>query len=405
MKHIQESFFTGYVTISVMGTQPELFFQKCIEHDILVWNIQKTADNSCKGNIRLQDIQTMRKLKRETPYQIKFTYKKGLPFLVKKILRKKEIIYALLISLTVIFLLSNILWKVTITGVSKEMEEKINEQLNIYGIHPGSWLFSIDSPGHIQQQLLNDLPELLWVGIDQKGTTFVIEGVEKVIVKKEDIPGPRNLVATKKGVIQSMFVSEGVPIVSVNDYVEPGDLLVSGVISQDEKNENDDESDNEKELVAADGQVIAQTWYEISVNIPLTTSIELLTGQQEHKYHLHVGQMKFPIWGFGDPDYENTHLETTENRLKFLKWELPISIVKSTLSEKVYNKVKRTEDEAINIGIEQAKQSLQLDLGKDAKILSEKILHQSVDNGKVNLNLFITVEEDITETEPITQGD
>lgn len=406
MKHIQESFVTGYVTISVTGSQPELFFQNCTEQGILVWNIKKTADHVCVGNIKLHDIKTIKEIKRGTSYKIKFIHKKGLPFLFKKILLKKEVIYALFSSIVLVMLLSNILWKVTISGVSKEMEEKINDQLMDYGIYPGSWLFSIDPPGLIQQQLLNDLPELLWVGIDKKGTTFAIEGVEKVIVKEEEIKGPQNLVATKKGVIKSMYVSEGMPLVSINDYVEPGDIIVSGFIGQDESDSEDEtEAEDNKQLVAADGVVTAQTWYEISVSIPLSTSVELLTGNQENQYALRLGKLQFPVWGFNKPTYPNTHRKLNENKLKFLKWNLPISVVKSTFSEKVYNRIDRTEEEAINIGISQAEQNLQLQLGLDAEILSKKILHQSLDNGKVNLNLFISVEENIIKAEPITQGD
>lgn len=404
MKHIQESYITGFVTVSVTGKQPELFFQQCIERGIFVWNIKKPAENICKGNIRLHDIQMIKKLRRGTSYKIKFTQKKGLPFLVKRILKYKEILYALILSICLIVFLSNILWKVSITGVSEEMEEKINEQLITYGIRPGSLLFSFDSPAIIQQQLLNDLPELLWVGIDQKGTTFLIEGVEKVIVEKEEIKGPQNLVATKKGVIKSMFVTEGMPNVSVNDYVEQGDILVTGIIGQDETNE-EKSKDKQKKLVAADGIVRAQTWYEISVTIPLTLSREQLTGNQENKYLVRLGRLQLPIWGFKKPNFHQVHEENHENRLKFMKWDLPISIIKSTLSEKVYNNIERTEEEAIKVGIDQAKQDLTLQLGLDARILSEKVLHHSLDNGKVKLNLFFSVEEDITKSEPITQGD
>lgn len=63
-------------------------------------------------------------------------------------------------------------------------------------------MFSIDQPNLIQQKLVEDVPELLWVGVNQRGTTYSLEGVEKLIVKEEEKQGPRNLIATKKGVIK-----------------------------------------------------------------------------------------------------------------------------------------------------------------------------------------------------------
>src|SRR5699024_2566414 len=116
----------------------------------------------------------------------------------------------------------------------------------------------------IQKMLVEDIPELLWVGVDQKGTTYFLEGVEKVIVEEEEAEGPRHLVATKKGVIKNMYVTEGIPQVSVNDYVEPGDILVSGIINGEEETGEDEDGENNKELeyVAAEGEITATTWYE-----------------------------------------------------------------------------------------------------------------------------------------------
>lgn len=49
---------------------------------------------------------------------------------------------------------------------------------------------------------MKDVPELLWAGVDQKGTTFYLEGVEKVVVEESDPKQPRNLVAAKKALLQ-----------------------------------------------------------------------------------------------------------------------------------------------------------------------------------------------------------
>ncbi|MDY0396720.1 sporulation protein YqfD [Virgibacillus halophilus] len=41
MKHVQATLLTGYVTIAVKGSMPELFFQRCVDHKIPVWNVKK----------------------------------------------------------------------------------------------------------------------------------------------------------------------------------------------------------------------------------------------------------------------------------------------------------------------------------------------------------------------------
>lgn len=406
MKHIQTSYLTGYVRILVEGLHPELFFQACIEEGIVIWDIRKTSSEKCEGNINNKDIKVIKKVRRGTKYKIKFIHKKGYPFLFKQLLKRKEIIVSIFFSVLLIALLSNVLWRVTITGVSKEMEEKINTHLLSYGIHPGGLVFTFDSPNTIQQKLTTDLPELLWVGVQKKGTTIYLEGVEKTVVKKEEVIGPRHLVATKKGVIKSVFVSEGFPMVAVNDYVEAGDILVSGIINSTNpgvEQEEDDKSLTKK--VSAQAHITAQTWYDVSITIPLTINQEILTGNQVKKHYLQLGKFQLPIWGFRTPEYESVNLETNVKPLYLLKWRLPISKVESNLSEKVYYEITQTKDEAITKGILQAKRDLLIKLGPEAKIISEKVLHETIENGKVNLNLYITVEENIVKAEPLPQGD
>lgn len=401
MKHIQGSFLTGFVTVLVKGANPELFFQKCVRHGIEVWNMQKESQHACYGNIKLQHVPLLKSLKRGTNYKLKFVKKRGFPFYVKQFFKNKHIIIGLILSALFIFWLSNIVWKVEITGVPKELEEQISERLHHYGIHRGAWALSIDSPGIIQKKLINDIPELLWIGVHKKGTTFILEGVEKIVVEEEEVDGPRNLVATKKGVISKMHVSKGKPQVAVDEYVEPGDVLVSG------KLDLSDDADDKKEptLIAAEGDIRARTWYETSVTVPLEVNYEVLTGERKRKYFIQIGAVKVPVWGFGKPDYDAFHRESDTSALHFLKWKLPIKFDVTTLSEKEYRKVERTKDEAIDHGLEQARRELRLQLGPDAEIISEKILHDVTENGKVKLILHMNVEEDIVKKEPINQGD
>ncbi|SHF68184.1 sporulation protein YqfD [Ornithinibacillus halophilus] len=409
MKHVQGSYLTGYVTILVKGNRPELFFQDCSNQGVQVWNVQKVSPEQCKGNVLLRDIKRIKKIKRKRNYKISFINKKGYPFIIKRIFRKREIVAATIISILLILFLSNILWKVEIAGVPKDIEEKIDKQLKSYGIHPGAWLFTLDKPGVIQQKLAEDIPELLWVGVNKKGTTFYLEGVEKIVVNEEEVVGPRHLVATKKGVIKDMYVSKGLPKVAVNDYVEPGDILVSGVLNETEDTTTEGKDSKKKKakpiVVAAEGEIIANTWYEISVTVPLEANYEHLTGNHEKKYYVGFGDFQLPIWGFGSPDYEHIHRENIDNNIKFFKWELPVKIIETTLSEKTYQELERTKEEAIQTGIKQAKQELQLQIGPEATIVSEKVLQQSTENGKVKLDLYINVEEDIVKAQPINQGD
>jgi similar to stage IV sporulation protein len=411
MKHTQGSFLTGYVTVRVEGNFPELFFQRCAEEGMTVWNVKKKSGTVCEGNVRLSDLGLVKKVRRKTGHRLTFINKKGTPFLIKHFTQRKPVFFAFILTVLFVFLISNVLWEVKVTGVPMELEEKIVDQLDDYGVQPGAWIQSLDSPKEIQQSLIDDIPELLWVGVDQKGTTFFLEGVEKIVVKEEEADEPRNLVAAKKGVIQNMYVSKGVPQVAVHDYVQPGDLLVSGVLGENEEADDEEREEAEQplEYVAAEGEVIANTWYEVTVNAPLLVNEEVLTGNQKQKYFIQLGNFQIPVWGFRNPEFQDQHIETNKTPIRFFKWELPIEFGQTTIHEKIYEETERTKEEAIHAGIEQAKEELKLTLGPEAEILSEKLLHETTENGKVILDLYISARENIASEERLnerySQGD
>ncbi|MDC3413350.1 sporulation protein YqfD [Aquibacillus sp. 3ASR75-11] len=403
MKQTQGVFFTGYVTIQVKGHHPEFFLNFCMKEKIPAWNIKKMDRETVKCNIRIQDIEHIRVMRRKTRYKITFVNKHGFPFLTNKFLRRKPFITGLLLSFLFVMVLSNIVWDIEVKGVNPEIENEIVEKLNDYGIQPGSMKFTVGKPGKIQQKLLKDIPELLWVGVTEKGTTYYLEGVEKTVVEEEEKNGPNNLIAAKKGTIVDMFVSKGKPMVEVNDVVEKGDLLVSANIGKEEEDEEGKAQD--RELVGAKGEVIAETWYKVKMNVAKSTTYEVLTGNKEKSYSLNIAGFTIPIWGFFSPDFANVKTETNEKPFQFLKWELPVAFVETTIYEKINKKEQRSEQEARKVGIKQASQDLQTELGKNAVVSFKKVLHESTENGKVKLILYFNVREDIAKNQPISQGD
>ncbi|MGM8213522.1 sporulation protein YqfD [Virgibacillus sp. W0430] len=402
MKHIQGTKLTGYVTISVSGKHPEHFFQRLINKGIPAWDIQKVSKTSCKGKVSLKYVSDIKRIRRQTKYKISFIEKKGLPFFVQKKIKRKEIVFALLICVLLLFLLSNIIWDVKITGVTTDVEEKIYKELNTYGIHRGALTFGMASSKTLQQQLLNDVPDLLWIGVHKKGTTLFLEGVEKEIVEKKETHAPQHLVAAKDGVIQRMYISNGQARVKINDYVKQGDLLVSGIIESN-KEENDNEKQQKQVVVAAEGEVIANTWYEVNVTVPLIKRFERLTGNYKTKKTIKFGRIQFPYWKIRPPEYARIYEEGKEKHLYFLKWKLPFTFIDITYHEKVLEKSERTKEDAIEIAIRQAKNELMLELGPKAQFISEKVLHEAIENGKVKVKLYISALENVAIEQQINQ--
>ncbi|MFD1066361.1 sporulation protein YqfD [Oceanobacillus locisalsi] len=395
----------AYVTVQVKGTRPELFLQKCASRGIPVWDVKKVEEDCCQATIMLKDVGTLRKIRRDSLYKVSFTDSKGFPFFLSRLGRKKFLLAGVFAGFLFFFILSNLLWSVHITGVPKEIEEKIEAELEAFGIYPGVWLFSLATPKDIQRQLLNEVPELLWTGVHLQGTSLHLEAVEKTIVEEIPPGEPRNLVAAKKGVISNMYVSRGRAMVSVNDYVVPGEILVSGHLNEEEGEDSTETEEQPDKPIAAEAEVIANTWYEVSVTVPIQYQAEEITGNRKKKHYLRFGDVQLPFWGFQDPDFIHSQEEKQEQPIHFLKWELPVSYVSREIRETEQIEEQRTKEEAVATGVEQAKIQLQNELGPESAIISEKILHEHTDHGKVELVLYLSVEENIVKEEPIIQGD
>lgn len=400
MKITQGVFFTGYTTVKIKGKFPEFFFNRCSEQGVMLWNIKKIDEETCVANIKLEDVSKLKGIRRRTDYKVHFQKRMGLPFWFRSILKKKPVVIGFFLGCVVIFLLSNMVWRVQIDGVTPEIEHKIQKNLDEYGVQLGAWKFNLDTPGMMQQKLLTDVPELLWIGITENGTTYNLQGIEKTVVEENNETGAQHLVANKKGVIVDMFVEKGVPLVEVNDLVEKGDMLVSGLIG-----EQTEEDDDEGEAVRAKGTIIAETWYKSEMSVPIQVTYDVLTGEKKNKYAFNIGGFDIPFWGFGKTDYNQTHKETYQKPFYLFKWELPLSLKTQKIWEKEEFSKQRTEEEAVQAGIEQAKKELRPKLDDEAEFVSQKVLHRKKENGKVKLILYFKVQENIVKTQPITQGD
>jgi similar to stage IV sporulation protein len=141
------------------------------------------------------------------------------------------------------------------------------------------------------------------------------------------------------------------------------------------------------------------------VEVPLKTKFSVFNGDETSKHFLKMGGFSLPVWGFKDPGYEKQEKETTVRPFHFLQWELPISYKQVTLRSKEDIVRSYTEKEAVEEGRKMAKAELKKHLDEEDEIVEEKILHESMENGKVKLSIHYQVIEDIAIGQPIIQGD
>ncbi|MGG5255006.1 sporulation protein YqfD [Neobacillus sp. SM06] len=395
MKNKWMDYFFGRVTVKVAGKGIERFLNVLIRNGLSISDVKRHGTETITFKIKLDDAFKIRHFARKSGVRLAFLQRRGMPFLVKRMVKNGGFFLGSGLFLLIIFLLSNVIWGIEIKGAKPATEYQIRKELDKMGVKIGNIQFFVNDVETIQKTLTDHIGALTWVGVELKGTTYHFQVVEKNQPKEPEQLAPRNLIAKKKATIVSRYVEKGQPVVEKNDQVQKGQLLVSGLIGKE----------GEEKPVAAKGEIWGETWYQTHVELPLTTKFNVFTGKEKRKHSLLLGSLKLPFWGFGKPAFSEYETETNTQKIHFLKWELPISIVNETVRQRQEIVRSYTNGEAVKIALDMAKKDIKSKLDEDAIIKETKILHKVIVNGKVNLDVFFKVYENIAQPQPIIQGD
>ncbi|MBW8348154.1 sporulation protein YqfD [Bacillus sp. IITD106] len=395
MKNQWLTFITGRVLVKAEGKGIERLINRLAHSGLIMWKVKKRKSGAVLFFIALPDLHKFRNAARKSDCSISFIRGEGLPFIWKRAQRNSGFLVGIVLFFLIAFILSNVTWGIEIKGADPETEHKIRKELTHLGIKVGTFHMLNDKPDVIQQKLTDRIDNITWVGVELKGTTFHFNVVQKNDPKKPELKSPSNIVAKKKAVISDLFVEKGKPLVKINQYVEKGQVLVTGVIGSEDK----------PKLVSATGEVWGITWYNTKVEFPLKSQFKVYSGEEIRRHYVLAGKLSIPIWGFKRVNFKQYKIETIDHDLFFLGWKLPIKYSERTIRENEIMPRSLTKDEAIEAAIELARRDVENTIPADARLDREYILQQEVDNGKVKLSINFQVIENIAEERPIIQGD
>ncbi|MFD1781249.1 sporulation protein YqfD [Fredinandcohnia salidurans] len=395
MKNHWMHFFSGSVKAVISGKGTERFINECVRQGIVVWDVKKPGTHALSFSMYLKDIKKIRRVVRKNDCKLRFIGKKGLPFLVQKAIYNSGFLIGAFLFLIIVTLLSNMVWGIKVEGAKPETEHLIIKELKKLGVEKGKLQFFIEDNESLQRHLEEAINDITWIGVELNGTTYHFEVVEKNQPDPPEQYSPRDLVANKTAIIKKLIVEEGKPVKAVNDLVKKGDILVSGKIGKE----------GEEIYVPARGKIYGETWYKSAVEVEITTKLNVMTGENKQKHYISIGDLRIPVWGYGKVEYKEYQTELDKRHIKFFNWELPIAYEKVSIRESEEITRKYTTNEAVEEAKRIGRNALEQDLDSDAEIIEEKVLRQSINNGKVKLEIKYNVIENIVTTIPLVQGD
>ena len=378
--------FKNIVKIKVEGKNINNYIKRLIKSKI---NIIKLIPISYKEAHIILNYNDYKKLtKYRTIYKISIIDNYG-KLKIKKTLKNNTILLiSLLIGIFVIILLSNIVFSIDIIHEDKSIRKLIKNELKKNGIKKYSFKKNYKSLERIEDKILKDNKDKLeWIEINESGTKYIIRIEERKIDKPKEKTEYQSIIAKKKAVITEIKAISGEKVKQVNDYVNKGDVIISGYITL---------PDNSTKPTMAKGEVYGEVWYKINIDYPYIYQEENLTGKSKIVYVINFYNYRISLFNFNK--YKSFK---SKNKILLTNNLSTINLVK----EKQYELIVKDEVYPEDIAITKAKDYITKKIMKDnpniKKVKNITILSKEEKETTIDLKLFVSVIENIGEISKI----
>ncbi|MFF2481983.1 sporulation protein YqfD [Paenibacillus sp. NPDC058071] len=381
----------GNVTVQVRGGQPEKLVNGALAGGLQLSSIRWTSSGLMQFELSVDDFFRLRPYLKETGCRVHVASRRGLPFWLVRLSKRKLFVAGILLFIAGIYLLSSLVWSVEVKGNVKMTDERIYAAAKQEGLFPMQWKFRLQPVEVLSKKLLQRLPDASWIGVEKKGTRVVIQIVEATTPERAELENPRHLIAKSDAVVTEIYAEKGRAVVKKNMKVRKGQTLISGTIG----------GGVYMQTVVAKGSVRGLVWHDYEIAVPLTQQVKVYTGDKKTKWYAMIGGRALQVSGFGKNPFETFETVVHEEQAAWRQWKLPFGRLKKTIMDVRMDERSITVEEARSIGLLQAKSEILVKAGADAVIRDEIVLHEKTDNGKVYMKVSFEVEQSIIEEMPL----
>ena len=381
--------FSSSIKIKVTGRNINNFLKRLINNNINIEKVIPISHKEIDLIINYQDLDKVLKLK--TIYNIKIVRYYGKLRIIKRIKKDIFILSSLLISLLLIYTLSNVIFKVEVIHSNKNIIKLVTKELEDNGIKKYKFVKNYQEIEKIKNKILEENKDTLeWLEIIREGTKYTIRVEERIINNKPKDNKIYNIVASKNAVIKNIYAESGEKIRSINTYVKKGDIIISSDITL---------PNNEKISKTASGKVQGEVWYNINIEYPYQYHEIKYTGNKKKVLVLNLLNKRISFFDF--------HKYKTFNRnIKYIfnNSVTPISLIyedeyETNIINEVYD-----YNTAREKAITKAKDKILEKYSNIKDITNIKIIKEEDKKNKISLNLFVTCLEDITEYQEVNNN-
>lgn len=381
-------FFKSKIKINIKGRKIERFIKRLADNKINIYNMEMINRN--EANIVILKSDYLKVLNIKSIYEFNIVGGTGMIKIRKTLKLNSLILVFLVIGIIVLQILSRMIFSIEVIHTDKSIRNKMLSELENYGLKIHAFKKSYDEVQKIKEQILtNHKDDIEWLEIENIGTKYIVRLEERKIKNNEESNEKRHVIASKNAIIKKIEAENGEIVKEINSYVNAGDIIISGNITLNEQVKN---------TVSASGHVYGEVWYKVKVDYPLAYSEKHETGNSQKRLVFNFLNKSYEL---GFKKYKDKNV-SSKTLLKHIF--LPISLTYDNQREVIAIDEVYTIEQAIKKAEERAYSEINSKLNDKEKILSSKNLKVDVNDSKIELEMFFTVYEDITEYQKIEEN-
>lgn len=380
----------GSVRAEVSGAAPQRLLNAMSEADMPFWDaVPQDAFTICLG-LYSRDLRDAKALASRCQCELKLLRESGAPVVKRRLRRRVALLVTAVCCFALLAASSLFVWDIRVEGNEQVSTGEILRALAGCGVEPGAFWPGWSSD-EIRNSVILDIPELAWLGVSVDSSRAVIRVRERTeapeLVNSE---GMGSVTARTTGIIDSMRVYQGAPLVAVGDAVVAGETLVSGEMPSEV---------GDTRYVRASAEIKARTWYEMSASAPLEYS-GLEQSDCRARWALVIGDKRINFYLGSSQTPTGCGKIITEYPLA---WEsvftLPVTLVREQTLE--YDSAAAAEDEEELSGRLEAvlRSTLERELSGRGEILDAQFT-SSASDGRLVVTMRAECMEDIAEFTP-----
>lgn len=286
----------------------------------------------------------------------------------------------LISTIILIFIFTRIILNIEVISENIQLRNHILNELDKQNLTKYTIIKDDQKIQNIKETILTNNKDILeWINIERIGMKYIINIEPRIIKNKQEQYPYCNIISTKDSIVTKIITHKGTELVDINDHVTKDQILISGSIKYNEET---------KKQVCATGTVYGTTWYTIDISVPTTK--ETITKLDNNRYNLIL-------------KYNNKTKKLLKNKYKdyIVEQKRIINIfgIEIYIQKEIQIKkeIKPYTEKEINTLIDnKLKETLSHTLQGDYKIIKQKTLKKYTNNSKIELEIFIVAEEQIS---------